>query len=82
MKKDELVALLDHVEFRLEKPGCDGTHRHTREWAIGRAKDPEDVIRYVSAHGGICCDCEVLLNIRYGSEVEDEPELEMGQCDA
>ena len=81
MENDELEDLLDHVELCLEKPGCDNTHRHTREWAIGRAKDPEEVIEYVAARGGCCCDCEVLLNVRYGSGVEVEPEPETGQCE-
>ena len=83
MGKPEIGALLDRIEFCLEKPGCDGTFQYTREytreWAIDRGVDPEVVVRYVKTlENKYCywdCDCEVLFNVRYGSDNEPEPDL-------
>lgn len=43
--------------------GCAG-HRLTRRWARGRARGtPDGLVRWASALGGCCCDCEVVMNV-------------------
>jgi len=43
--------------------GCDGSLRHTREWASRTGRDPEAVVALVQGRGGFC-DCEVLGNVQ------------------
>jgi hypothetical protein len=43
--------------------GC-AQHRFTRRWAQGRARGtPDGLVRWASALGGCCCDCEVVMNV-------------------
>ena len=43
--------------------GCDGTHRWTIRWRDLRAPRARGLLSRLQRLGGICCDCEVLLNV-------------------
>jgi uncharacterized protein DUF2695 len=43
--------------------GCDGTHRWTIRWRDLRAPRARGLVRRLQERGGICCDCEVVLNV-------------------
>lgn len=54
---------LDHyLDRSLGQFGCTG-HRFTRRWARSRRRGTEDgLVRWATARGGCCCDCEVVQN--------------------
>ena len=65
---DELIApgrrecLFCYLERVLREFGCVG-HRFTRRWAQGRRRGtPDGLVRWAERRGGLCCDCEVLIN--------------------
>ena len=43
--------------------GCDGTHRWTVRWRDLRAPRARGLVRRLQERGGVCCDCEVVLNV-------------------
>jgi hypothetical protein len=43
--------------------GCDGKHRWTIRWRDLRAPRATGLLRRLQRLGGVCCDCEVLLNV-------------------
>jgi Protein of unknown function (DUF2695) len=43
--------------------GCDGRHRWTNRWRDLRAPGAAGLVRRLQRLGGVCCDCEVLLNV-------------------
>ncbi|MGO9081457.1 MAG: DUF2695 domain-containing protein [Streptosporangiaceae bacterium] len=43
--------------------GCDGTHRWTIRWRDLRAPRARGLVGRLQERGGICCDCEVVLNV-------------------
>lgn len=43
--------------------GCDGQHRWTIRWRDLRAPRSTGLIRRLQRLGGVCCDCETLLNV-------------------
>lgn len=70
---DELIApgrhecLSCYLERVLRVFGCAG-HRFTRRWATGRVRGtPDGLVRWAARRGGLCCDCEVLMNSLRGS---------------
>ena len=70
---DELIApgrrecLSCYLERALRAFGCAG-HRFTRRWAVGRVRGtPDGLVRWAARRGGLCCDCEVLINSLHGS---------------
>ena len=62
LTREELKALLDHLDEWFPRAGCDHTLRLTRAWAIDNDHDPDAVQRSVEHYGGYC-DCEVLANL-------------------
>lgn len=62
LSEPQLEALLDHLEQRLERTGCDGTPRLTVEWIEGERMDRDRVLESLLELGG-GCDCEVILNV-------------------
>jgi hypothetical protein len=66
----DLRDLLRFVGNRVALYGCDNTHRFTRDWAEVHDRDPEDVVALVERHGGMNCDCEVVMNVRLGNIVQ------------
>jgi Protein of unknown function (DUF2695) len=54
--------------------GCDNTHRWTLRWRDARAPRAHALLRRLAANGGICCDCEVILNV-YRDYPETGPPL-------
>lgn len=56
-----------YLERVLREFGCAG-HRFTRRWAQGRSRGtPDGLVRWAASRGGLCCDCEVLMNSLRGS---------------
>jgi hypothetical protein len=55
----------------LVRHGCDNTQRWTIHWRDRRASGHERLLDELAARGGICCDCEVVMNVW---EVEYEEE--------
>jgi hypothetical protein len=43
--------------------GCDGKHRWTSRWRDLRAPRSTGLVARLQRLGGVCCDCEVLLNV-------------------
>ena len=55
-------CLAHYLGRMLDDHGCAG-HRFTRRWAAGRTRGtPDGLVRWASARGGLCCDCEVVMN--------------------
>jgi hypothetical protein len=52
--------------------GCDGRHRWTTRWRDLRAPGAAGLVRRLQRLGGVCCDCEVLLNVFPGYPDADE----------
>lgn len=71
MTTKQLENLIDYLDRRLDREGCDNTHRFTIAWAEERGIDQDDVLDFVRPRGGCCCDCEVVLNVPFfgGAEV-------------
>ena len=57
----ELACLAAFVEEALEAKGCDGTLRHTEQWATRHGVDAPRLATGLKGLGGFC-DCEVLVN--------------------
>ena len=57
----------------LIRHGCDNTRRWTIHWRDRRAPGHERLLAELAARGGICCDCEVVMNV-WEAEYEDEGE--------
>lgn len=47
----------------LDAFGCVGTHRFTERWRDAQARPMPWLLGWVRANGGVCCDCEVALNV-------------------
>lgn len=56
-----LKSLFDSVDERVEEEGCDHSLRFTTEWLTTNAQPVEEVLAWLSEHGGYC-DCEVVAN--------------------
>jgi hypothetical protein len=55
-------CLYHYLGRMLQEFGCRG-HRFTITWAQApRTIRGRPVLEFVQAHGGCCCDCEVLMN--------------------
>jgi Protein of unknown function (DUF2695) len=62
LSKEELKALFDHVDNRLEDQGCDHTLAHTLEFLAQRRLPHDAVVPWLKEYGGYC-DCEVIANV-------------------
>lgn len=50
--------------LRVLRPGgCDNTKKWTIRWRDRRAPGDEHLLARLAERGGICCDCEILLNV-------------------
>lgn len=47
----------------LIRHGCDNTKRWTIRWRDARARDDKRLLDELADRGGICCDCEVVMNV-------------------
>jgi len=56
-------CLLCYLSRMVNLSGCDGTHRWTVRWRDARAPRRTGLLRELARRGGICCDCEVMLNV-------------------
>jgi hypothetical protein len=62
LSQQELEALHEYVEVRLEIDGCDETPRFTAAWAVERGRPVEPLFASLQEFGGYC-DCEVVANV-------------------
>jgi len=56
----------------LVRHACDNTRRWTIHWRDRRAPGNERLLDELAARGGICCDCEVVMNVWEAEYEEDE----------
>ena len=61
--------LFDYLEDRLMESQCDGTLRHTREFAIRHQLFYGELSQILADFAGHC-DCEVLFNVASCSEID------------
>lgn len=47
----------------LDAFGCAGDHRLTERWRAAQPRQMPWLRRWVQAGGGLCCDCEVVMNV-------------------
>jgi hypothetical protein len=76
-------CLLCYLHRMLASHGCDNTKRWTVRWRDRRAPGNEMLIAELEARGGLCCDCEVVMNVwDYDGEDEevDTPTAGQDQC--
>ena len=62
LRPEQSMALVEHVDSRVQLDGCDHTLRFTEEWAMAQAIDWDDLLDLLEA-SGCFCDCEVVLNL-------------------
>ncbi|MFF7633359.1 DUF2695 domain-containing protein [Kitasatospora sp. NPDC008050] len=62
LDRDQLDALLEHLEDRLSDQDCDHSLRHTQAWVNSTGLDWDTVKSGLASAGGYC-DCEVLANV-------------------
>lgn len=56
-------CLACYLERMLGQHGCTHDHRFTRRWTQARRRgSPEGLVRWAQSRGGLCCDCEVVVN--------------------
>jgi len=65
-------SLISFVDRRVRKNGCDHTHRFSEEWAHDESVDWHDLLDILEANGCFC-DCEVVLNLPDGEDLETPP---------
>ena len=60
---EQVAALYEYVEEKLDEHGCDHTRQHTLKWIEDNipADQREAVAAEIEDMGGYC-DCEVLMN--------------------
>jgi hypothetical protein len=64
--------LISFVDRHVRKNGCDHTHRFSEEWAHEESVDWHDLLDILEANGCFC-DCEVVLNLPDGEDLESLP---------
>lgn len=47
----------------LDTFGCTGGHRFSERWGAAQPRPMPWLLRWVRAGGGLCCDCEVVMNV-------------------
>jgi uncharacterized protein DUF2695 len=68
----ERECLRCYLVRMLDAFGCNGTHRWTERWRDLRAPRATALVERLARRGGICCDCEVILNVY--RDYPDSPE--------
>lgn len=60
---EQVAALFEYVEEKLDESGCDHTRRHTEKWLEMNIpqSDYKAALAEIEDMGGYC-DCEVLMN--------------------
>ncbi len=58
----DLAALFDYLDEKLDIEGCDHTPKMTRVFLENRKLDAGKILPWLEAYGGYC-DCEVLANV-------------------
>src|SRR5262245_19272905 len=65
-------SLILFVDRGVRRDGCDHTHRFTEEWARRASIDWHDLLDILEANG-CYCDCEVVLNLPYDTDLQCPP---------
>jgi Protein of unknown function (DUF2695) len=69
----ERECLRCYLGRMLVRHGCDNTRRWTIRWRARRAPGDERLLDELAGRGGICCDCEVVMNVwEAGCEYEND----------
>ena len=74
-----------YLSRMLDSHSCDNSKRWTIRWRDRRASGDDDLMTELEARGGLCCDCEVVLNVwesdGAGYEAdEDETRIVFQRC--
>jgi hypothetical protein len=64
--------LISFVDRHVRSDGCDHTLRFTKVWARQESIDWHDLLDVLEANGGYC-DCEVVLNVANGADLQSPP---------
>jgi hypothetical protein len=73
----ERECLRCYILRMLRSGGCDNTRKWTIRWRDRRALGDEGLLARLEERGGICCDCEVLLNVW---EDDDSADVRWPSC--
>jgi hypothetical protein len=65
-EEDEEECEEDGIGVRVDIQGCDGSDRHTREWAQARGIDDADIVRFLNRHR---CPCDHSILEAFGDGV-------------
>jgi hypothetical protein len=63
MEPGERECLRCYVMRMVSEYGCDNTHRWVTKWRDLRAPRSKGLLQWLSRRGGVCCDCEVMMNV-------------------
>ncbi len=70
-----IESLISFVDRHVRSDGCDHTYRFTEEWARQESINWHDLLDILEANGGFC-DCEVVLNLPEGADLQSTPAQE------
>ena len=62
LEENELDALLTWVDVKIQRSGCDHTHRFTKTWLTEHGHPQTRAIGALMALG-VFCDCELAMNV-------------------
>lgn len=62
LDREDLRALIDHLEHHLTLEGCDQTLRVSRTFLASRGVNVAQAVCWLKAQGPLC-DCEVRMNL-------------------
>ena len=65
----DVKHLVASVDTNVREAGCDHTLRFTEQWAAGYGVNWDDLVDVLEVNGAFC-DCEVVLNITEGSQLD------------
>lgn len=69
----ERECLLCYLGRMMAGHGCDNTKRWTIRWRDRRAPGDDTMMTELEERGGVCCDCEVVMNVwEYDDADEDD----------
>jgi Protein of unknown function (DUF2695) len=80
----ERECLRCYLARTLPRHGCDNTRRWTERWRDRRFPANVQLLTDLEDRGGICCDCEVTMNVWEPDDVawdEEEEARPLAPCD-
>lgn len=77
----ERECLRCYLGRMLAQHGCDNTRTWTIRWRDRRAPGNKRLLDELADRGGLCCDCEVVINVWESDDYEDaEDDVAPGNC--